>query len=152
MPAAIARSPWDRALTLTLIIFALAATWSIAIAQIGIVATALLVSARRLTGRDFENGDVQASGNGKGRALPATLLVIGGYLLLQAISIPLGVHPGRSLGAFAGSWVLLFPALFWFALRDDTTREVTYRALLIGAALAGVYGAIGSWPRGTSAT
>jgi heptosyltransferase-3 len=117
----------NRLLTGSVLLFAAAAPWSIALAQIGVVAAAgLWVVSLRLPG--FPRNP-----------LPWTLVLVLVYLGAQALSIPLGVHPARSLRCFQGSWVLLFVFVFWFALADPSRRRPALRTLAVSGALAGLY-------------
>lgn len=125
-------APWDRALRASLILFAVAAPWSIAAAQTAIVLTALLVLVRSLTTR----------ARARGPAVPWTVILFGVYLAVQALAIPLGVHPDHSLSVYRGSWVLLFPFVFWPALQEAYARRAAVVALVVSGALAGVYGVV----------
>ena len=68
-----------------LFLFALAAPWSIAGTQTGLVLAAIAVGCRLVISRSTVP------------RLPATFFWILGFLLVQAVSIPLGIHPVRSL-------------------------------------------------------
>jgi len=110
-------------------LFALAASWSIAAAQSAIVLGAVVV----VTGVLLRAVRYPR--------LPLTIWAILAFLAVQAVSIPLGIHPMRSLRFFPHySWVLLFPLVFWGLLAEPTARRWGVRILVIGAALAGFYG------------
>src|SRR5690554_3087148 len=127
-----------RVLAVLAVLFCLAAPWSIAIAQIAVVSIFLVVTvdaARRLPRRrGREKTGVSP--------LPWTLLAVALFLFMQALSIPLGIHPERSLRCLRGSWVLLFPFLFWTVLADPSIRRSVYVALGISGALAAAYGVV----------
>lgn len=120
----------DRVLMGTIGLFALAAPWSIAGAQIAFVLTALILVFERIRGRIHTP------------PLPWTLLAVLAFLLAQAASIPGSVHPARSLRCFDGSWVLLFPFVFWPVLHRARIRRVGLFTLIISGGLAGVYGCV----------
>jgi len=122
---------WRLAPTALVLLFAVFASWSIAIAQGAVVLLALVLAAGLLLGR------VPRPHLG---GLPWALRLVLVFLAVQALSIPLGVHPARSLAAFRGSWVMLFPFVFWVALESGRLRALALRALVAGAALAGAYG------------
>jgi len=124
------RVPRDARVALTLL-FAIAACWSIAVAQGAVLLLALTVAAGLILG----HGGVRRI-----RGIPWTLKLVLVFLGVQALSIPFGVHPVRSLAAFKGSWVMLFPFVFWIALTDARVRALALRALAASGALAGVYG------------
>jgi heptosyltransferase III len=113
-----------------LIAAALAAPWSIAAMQMATMAGALLI----------------LIGVGSGKLpyprLPWTLAAVPVFLAVQALSIPFGVHPGRSLGCFRGSWVLLFPLIYWGLARNSRSRRRTLAALVWSGAAAGCYGVL----------
>lgn len=113
-----------------LCVFALAAPWSIAISEGAVVGLAALTLACVLLRRPPAG------------AWHGVHLALLAFLVAQAISIPLGVHPERSLRCFRGSWVMLF--LFPFTLWLGTRRlRHTALALLVGSgALAGLYGLV----------
>lgn len=119
-----------RILAVLLVLFCLSAPWSIAIAQTSIVMALLVVIAALVLRRL------------RFVPLPWTLLAVLLFLGMQVLSIPLGVHPERSLRCLRGSWVLLFPFLFWVALQSDSIRRSAYVALGISGALAGLYGIV----------
>lgn len=137
-PAAYSRA-WTISLTAPGVLFGLAAPWSIAGAQISMsIGALLLVIGLVLRAVRYPR-------------IPATLVIVFAFLLLQALSIPLGIHPARSLDFFPHySWVLLFPFLFFGLFSDSTARIWTARVLLISGAIAGYYGAVqhvfeGAW-------
>ncbi|MCC7142870.1 MAG: O-antigen ligase family protein [Candidatus Eisenbacteria bacterium] len=123
----------DRVLGPLLVVFALAAPWSIAGAQMATILAALSLLVARLARRR------------RALSLPWTLWAVLGFLLAQAISIPLGIHPERSLRCFRGSWVILFVFVYWQALREPTLRRQALHALIGSAALAGLYGTWQHW-------
>jgi O-antigen ligase len=110
------------------VLFALATPWSIAAAQTALVLGGVLLLAGVLTGR------IQPP------PLPTPFYFLLLFVALQALSIPLGVHPGRSLGCFQGSWVALFPLILWGLLADARTRSRALASLGVSGALAGAYG------------
>jgi len=111
-------------------LFTLAAPWSIAVAQGAVVLGALWVVWAALR-RQLPPFTV--------RWTHAAILL---YLTLQAMSIPLGVDPGASLRAFRGSWVMLFPLVFWGLTIKDHARTRAIEILVLSGALAGLYGAV----------
>lgn len=123
----------DRVLGPLLILFALAAPWSIAGAQAATILAALCLLVARVAGRR------------RLLTLPWTLWAVLGFLVAQAISIPLGIHPERSLRCFRGSWVILFVFVYWQALREPTLRRRALLSLIGSAALAGLYGTWQHW-------
>ncbi len=124
------RSIWDRLIYGAALVFGLAAPWSIALAQTGIVSLALFAIARRLSRRSAPP------------PWPWTLIAVAAYLVVQALSIPLGIHPGHSLSCYRGSWVLLFPFVFWDVLQDARVRRTASVALLVSGTLAAAYGVL----------
>jgi len=112
-----------RATYLFVLLFAAAAPWSIAAAQSAAVALALVacLTPRRPEWRWFHW---------------ALLL----FVAAQALSIPLGVHPERSLRCFRGSWVVSFGFIFWWALRTQGVRRAGVAVWIASSALAGLYG------------
>lgn len=110
--------------------FALFAPWSIAYAQIAVVAGGLLLIAGVVTRRL------------RYPRLPWTHVAILIFLACQAISIPFGVHPARSLRCFRGSWVLLFAFFFWGLIQSARTRRIALPILIWSGASAGLYGIV----------
>jgi O-antigen ligase len=128
---------WRTASLLMASLFAAAAPWTIAGAQTAAAAGLLVVLVGVLLRRL------------RYPPLPRTLAVLVLFLAVQALSIPLGIHPSRSLRFFPGySWVLLLPFVFWGLLADARTRYVSVRVLVISAALAGYYGLAQHWSLG----
>lgn len=121
---------WDFAPGWLLFLFALAAPWSIAIAQWMVVGGAVFL----VVGSALRRLRVPRP--------PLSLLLIVAFLAFQAISIPLGVHPERSLRCFKGSWVLLFPFVFWGLAQEERDRRRAFFALIGSGAAAGLYGVI----------
>ncbi len=120
----------DRTLAALALVFALAAPWSIAVSEGAVVVMALLLVLRPL-----------AMGR-RPLALPWTAWAVLAFLLAQAISIPFGVHPARSLRCFRGSWVILFVFVFWQVLADARTRRRAVWGLIVSGGLAGLYGVV----------
>lgn len=115
--------------TVAAALFAFSAPWSIAGGQIamGLSLVAIVAAILLRAGNAYPP--------------PRTLLLVLLFLVIQAVSIPLGIHPGRSLRFFPHySWVLLFPWLFWFLLGADRTRDRALAVLGGSGALAGLYG------------
>lgn len=112
-----------RATHLFVLLFAASAPWSIAVAQSAAVALALVacLAPRRLEWRWFHW---------------ALLL----FVAAQALSIPLGIHPERSLRCLRGSWVISFAFIFWWALRTPDARKAGLAVWIGSSALAGLYG------------
>lgn len=125
--AAVPRS-WRTAPGLAAFLFAIAAPWSIAVSQTAVVLGAVVVTAGLLCGRvpvpRFP------------RALVPVLVFFG----FQILSIPMGVHPNRSLGLLDDSWTLLFPFFFVAMLGGEGTARRAVRAFVASAAMAGVLG------------
>ena len=120
---------WTAAFTAPAVLFALASPWSIAGAQISMSIGALFLVVGMV------------SRAVRYPRLPVTLVIVLAFLLIQALSIPLGIHPARSLEFFPHySWVLLFPLLFFGLFSNPTALHWTPRVLLISGALAGYYG------------
>jgi ADP-heptose:LPS heptosyltransferase/O-antigen ligase len=109
-------------------LFAVAAPWSIAAAQ-GAVLLGAVVVAAGLALRHL-------------RPPPSLwpLLPIPVFLGFQVLSIPLGVHPARSLGLLQGSWTLLFPFLFLAMLQEEGATRRALSAFAASAAGAGLLG------------
>ncbi len=112
------------------IAFAATAPWSIALAQTAVVAGMLCVLIGVTTGR------LSAP------RLPMTLVCVFLFLFAQILSIPFGVHPGRSLQMLQGSWILVFPLLFWVLLSERSARRRALVVLVASAALGGAYGIV----------
>ncbi|MFN8547951.1 MAG: glycosyltransferase family 9 protein [Candidatus Eisenbacteria bacterium] len=133
LPASGKGSSLDRAIEGLILLFALAAPWSIAAAEGAVIATAALLVARAaVTRRPL-------------LTLPWTLWAVVAFLAAQALSIPFGVHPARSLRCFRGSWVMLFVFVFWQAMADARSRRRATVALVVSGALAGLYGVVQHW-------
>jgi len=117
------------ALGVPAVLYGLAAPWSIAASQISLGIGLLGVITALFTGWRPP------------RPWPRLLIWIGLLILLQALSIPLGVHPLRSWRAFPHSaWVYLLPLLYWCLLADARWRRRALLALVVSGALAGAYG------------
>lgn len=125
---------WRMAPALPVMLFAAAASWSIAAAQTAIVLLAIVLAAGLAAAR----GRLPE----RTRTLPWTLRLVFVFLAIQALSIALGIHPTHSLRCFRGSWVMLFPMLFWVGLSPGALRARALRLFTASAALAGLYGAI----------
>ena len=125
--AAVPRS-WRIAPGLAAFLFAIAAPWSIAVSQAAVVLGAVVVTAGLLCGRL----PIPRSS----RALVPVLVFLG----FQILSIPLGVHPKRSLGLLEDSWTLLFPFFFVAMLEGGGTARRAVRAFVVSAALVGMVG------------
>lgn len=108
--------------------FAITAPWSIAASQSAVVLGAIVV----------------ATGLALRRLRPSRawwpLLPILVFLGFEAISVPLGVHPRRSLGLLQGSWTLLFPFLFVLMLEEEEAARRALGAFAASAAFAGLVG------------
>ncbi len=117
-----------------LLLFAVAAPWSIAAAQAAVVLGALFVLAGILLARRRLAGTPPRP--------PVTVWLMLLFLGIQVLSIPLGIHPAHSLRSLAGSWVLLFPFLFWLLLAEARYRKWALRVLAASGGLAGLYGLI----------
>lgn len=110
---------------------ALSAPWSIAATQTSIVLSAVVLVAMILARRWTYP------------RLPRTLVAVLVFLAIQALSIPFGIHPGRSARFLPHySWVLLFPFVFWGFFRDRTARTRAATILVWSGAVAGYYGAL----------
>lgn len=119
---------WRIAPGLAALLFAITAPWSIAASQSAVVLGAIIVTAGLLCGR------VPVP------RIPRTLVPVLVFLGLQILSIPMGVHPTRSLGLLKDSWTLLFPFFFVAMLEDERTTRRVVRAFVASAALAGIVG------------
>lgn len=125
---------WRTAPALPVMLFVAAASWSIAAAQTAVVLLAIVLAAGLAAARGRLPAPV--------RVLPWTLRLLLVFLAIQALSIPLGIHPAHSLRCFRGSWVMLFPLAFWAVLSPEALRARALRVFTASAALAGLYGAI----------
>lgn len=121
---------WRRPVLAFTILFAIGAPWSIAIAETSVVGLAIVVLLGALLRR------IPTS------PIPWTLILVLTFLFFQALSIPLGEHPTRSLRCFRGSWVFLFPFVFWPVLTDPSIRRPALAAIGTSGALAGLYGIV----------
>lgn len=132
-PSTNGRSPAERAMAILLVVFAGFAPWSIAIAESSVVLMAMLAAVTALTTIGVSR---------RHRNWPWLLRAVAFFLVIQAISIPLGIHPMRSLRCFRGSWVLLFPFVFWIAAREVRSRRTALATLIGSSGLAGFYGVV----------
>ena len=145
--------------------FALAAPWSIAVAQIAVVLGILsLLIGFGLAARgrtqpatlpdDRSTPDRSSARNRRSPRYwdpgapetpwpsrwPWTLRLIVVFLAVQALSILTSIDPGDSLHAFRGSWTYGFPIVFFLLLRGRRERALFgAHILVLSAALAGLY-------------
>ncbi len=127
-----------RATAACVLLFAAAAPWSIAAAQSAVVLLAVLLLVTTVAAWARCR---RAPWREETFRLPPTLVLVLVFLLVQALSIPLGIHPAHSLRCFRGSWVMLFAFVFTIALSDGV-RGRALRWFVASAALAGLYGGI----------
>jgi ADP-heptose:LPS heptosyltransferase len=119
---------WRIAPGLAAFLFAIAAPWSIAVSQTAVVLGAVVVTAGLFCGR------VPVP------RFPRALVPVLVFLGFQILSIPMGVHPKRSLGLLGDSWTLLFPFFFVAMLGVEGTAGRAIRAFVASAAVVGVLG------------